>query len=168
MWCSINLGCCRVQRKSQEPNVKFLGWQIVSPNFSWIQVHQTKKCIGNWKPYQNGKIHFHHFWAWSLFSSFPLNPIWQKSLLKVNSSEGFDMEMVGCTKAAFLRKAGPSFVLRWPEGETRCARGGKLEDSPSLLRTRVLGLLLLSLLRRYSLLMLLAAFLCVVLLQSNQ
>ena len=49
--------------------------------------------------------------------------------------------------AAFLRKAGPS-LLRWPEGKTRrgralAKRGGKLEDSPSLVRTRVLGLLLL-------------------------
>ena len=79
---------------------------------------------------------------------------------------------VVCIIAAFLRKAGPS-LLRWPEGKTRrgralAKRGGKLEDSPSLVRTRVLGLLLLCLLRRYSLLMLWTAFLCVVILQFNQ
>ena len=54
---------------------------------------------------------------------------------------------VVCIIAAFLRKAGPS-LLRWPEGKTGrgralAKRGGKLEDSPSLVRTRVLGLLLL-------------------------
>ena len=75
-------------------------------------------------------------------------------------------------KSSFFAKGWAYFYfygLRGRQGARALAkRGGKLEDSPSLLRTRVLGLLLLCLLRRYSLLMLWTAFLCVVILQFNQ